>query len=85
VRKPPTFIGAHDPQILDLNRLTDNGAKLVGRIMRFRDHRTIFSGPLKNLRALGDLKMNRMFNTIDEWVEENPRAIAQEIERENTS
>jgi hypothetical protein len=52
--------------------------------MRFRDHRTIFSGSLKNIRALGDLKMDRMFNTIDEWVEEKPRAIAQEIEREKT-
>ena len=79
----PQLIGAHDPQILDLNRLTDNGAKLVGRIMGLRDNRAIFSGSLKNVCALADLKMNRMLNTIDEWAEENPQAIEQDMEREH--
>jgi len=71
----PQLIGAHDPQILDLNRLTDNGAKLVGRIMGLRDNRAIFSGSLKNICALADLKMNRTLNTIDEWAQENLQTI----------
>jgi putative flavoprotein involved in K+ transport len=68
----PQLIGAKDPKILDLNRLTKNGAKLVGRIMGIRDGTAQFSGALKNVCALADLKMNRMLDTIDEWAREHP-------------
>lgn len=67
----PQLIGAKDPRILDLNSLTDNGATLVGRIMGVRDVTAQFSGSLKNVCALADLKMNRMLNAIDEWLEES--------------
>ena len=63
----PQLIGSKDPKILDLNRLTENGAALVGRIMGMRDGVAQFSGSLKNVCALADLKMNRMLDTIDEW------------------
>ena len=65
----PQLIGSKDPKILDLNRLTENGATLVGRIMGIRDGVAQFSGSLKNVCALADLKMNRMLDTIDEWAE----------------
>jgi putative flavoprotein involved in K+ transport len=68
----PQLVGSKEPKILDLNRMTDNGATLVGRIMGIRDGTAQFSGSLKNVCALADLKMNRMLNTIDEWAEQNP-------------
>jgi putative flavoprotein involved in K+ transport len=74
----PQLIGSKEPGILDLNRLTDGGARLVGRIMGIRDATAMFSGSLKNVCALADLKMNRMLNTIDEWAEENPGDVPQD-------
>jgi len=67
----PQLVGSLDPKILDLNRLTDNGATLVGRLMGIRDGTAQFSGSLRNVCALADLKMNRMLNTIDEWAEQS--------------
>jgi putative flavoprotein involved in K+ transport len=78
----PQLIGAHDPRILDLNKLTDQGARLVGRIMGIRDNQAMFSGSLKNVCALADLKMNRMLNTIDEWADENPDEVPEECKAE---
>jgi putative flavoprotein involved in K+ transport len=78
----PQLIGANDPRILDLNKLTDQGARLVGRIMGIRDNTAMFSGSLKNVCALADLKMNRMLNTIDEWAEENPEEVPEECKQE---
>ena len=43
------------------------GIKLVGRLMGFRDGRAQFSGSLKNVCSLADLKMGRLLDTIDEW------------------
>jgi len=63
----PQLVGSHDPAILDLNRMSDNGARLVGRLMGVRDGVAQFSGSLRNVCALADLKMNRMLDTIDEW------------------
>jgi len=56
---------------LDLNALTANGVKLVGRLAGISDGKAQFSGSLRNLCALSDLKMNRLLNTIDEWATEN--------------
>ena len=64
----PQLIGAHDPSILDLNRLSAAGVQVVGKLAGFRDSTALFSGSLKNVCALADLKMNRMLNTIDEWL-----------------
>ncbi len=56
---------------LDLNALTAIGVKLVGRLAGISDGKAQFSGSLRNLCALSDLKMNRLLNTIDEWASEN--------------
>ena len=56
---------------LDLNALTANGVKLVGRLAGMNDGKAQFSGSLRNFCALSDLKMNRLLNTIDEWASEN--------------
>ena len=48
------------------------GIKLVGRLMGVQNGDAQFSGSLRNVCALADLKMNRLLNTIDEWVEQSP-------------
>jgi putative flavoprotein involved in K+ transport len=70
----PQLVGSHEPAMLDLNSLTDNGAKLVGRIMGVRDGVAQFSGSLRNVCALADLKMHRMLDTMDEWAAASPEA-----------
>ena len=43
------------------------GVELVGRFSALRDGRALFSGGLRNMFALADLKMNRLLDTFDEW------------------
>jgi putative flavoprotein involved in K+ transport len=62
----PQLVGSHDKPILDLNSLTDQGACVVGRLMGVRDGVAQFSGSLRNVCALADLKMQRLLKTIDE-------------------
>jgi putative flavoprotein involved in K+ transport len=69
----PQLVGTRDKSTLDLNAMTDKGVKLVGRLMGFNGSIAQFSGSLKNVCALADLKMNRMLDSIDEWVEENAK------------
>jgi putative flavoprotein involved in K+ transport len=56
---------------LDLNALTDDGVRLVGPLAGIRDGKAQFSGSLANKCQLADLKMGRLFDTIDEWASEN--------------
>jgi putative flavoprotein involved in K+ transport len=63
--------GSATRQTLDLNALTDQGVRLVGRLAAIRDGTALFSGSLRNQCSLSDLKMNRLLNTIDEWAMEN--------------
>jgi putative flavoprotein involved in K+ transport len=70
----PQLVGSHDPKVLDLNSMTSKGANLVGRFMSVRDGVAQFSGSLRNVCALADLKMNRMLDTIDDWAASSPDA-----------
>ena len=63
--------GSDTRMTLDLNTLTEMGVKLVGRLAGMNDGKAQFSGSLRNVCALSDLKMNRLLNTIDEWASEN--------------
>jgi len=67
----PQLVGSTERSSLDLNRLTALGIKLRGRLAGFNDGKAQFSGSLRNLCALADLKMLRLLNTIDEWISEN--------------
>ena len=67
----PQLVGSPERSTLDLNALTGIGVKLIGRLAGIRDGTAQFSGSLHNNCALADLKMNRLLNTIDEWVSEN--------------
>lgn len=65
------LVGSEDRRTLDLNRLTDLGVGLVGRLAGIRDGRAQFAGSLANVAAMSDLKMTRLLERIDAWVEEN--------------
>jgi len=67
----PQLVGSRERDSLDLNRLTALGVKLRGRLAGFNDGKAQFSGSLRNVCALADLKMLRLLNTIDEWVTDN--------------
>jgi len=56
---------------LDLNALTATGVKLVGRLAGIANGKAQFSGALRNLCALSDLKMGRLLDTIDAWAAAN--------------
>jgi len=43
------------------------GVELVGRLATVRDGRALFSGGLRNVISLSDLKMERLLGTFDEW------------------
>jgi putative flavoprotein involved in K+ transport len=59
--------GSTDRRTVDLNRLSDLGVRLVGRLAGVADGKAQFSGSLRNQCALSDLKMNRLLERIDEW------------------
>lgn len=63
----PQLVGSRDRATLDLNAMTDKGVRLTGRLMGFRDKVAQFSGSLRNVCALADLKLGRLLDTIDEW------------------
>jgi putative flavoprotein involved in K+ transport len=63
----PQLVGTPERMTLDLNALTAMGVELVGRWAAVRDGRALFSGGLRNVFSLADLKMNRLLDTFDEW------------------
>ena len=61
-----------DRSNLDINALTEIGVKLVGRLGGIGENgRAQFSGSLRNVCALSDLKMGRLLDRIDEWAHKN--------------
>jgi putative flavoprotein involved in K+ transport len=75
----PQLIGTPGRATLDLNCLTDNGVRIVGRLGRIADGAAQFAGSLANVCALADLKMNRLLNLLDEWARES--RVADDIEQ----
>jgi putative flavoprotein involved in K+ transport len=63
----PQLTGAPEAITTDLNSLTAQGIRIVGRLGRITDGVAQFSGALANACALADLKMNRFLNRADEW------------------
>jgi putative flavoprotein involved in K+ transport len=72
----PQLVGGPERVTLDLNALTAAGVEVVGRLSMIRDGRALFSGGLRNVCALADLKMNRLLDTFDAWGEANSVAAA---------
>jgi putative flavoprotein involved in K+ transport len=65
----PQLAGTPERSTLDLNALRAEGVEIVGRLAGIRDGKAQFSGSLRNVCALADLKMNRLLDAIDEWIE----------------
>lgn len=66
----PQLVGSSDLPILDLNYLQDQGARIAGRFMRVWNGQVQFSGSLRNVCALADLKMQRLLTLIDETADQ---------------
>jgi len=67
----PQLAGTPERSTLDLNALTDMGVDLVGRWAAIRDGRALFSGGLRNVFSLADLKLQRLLENFDEWARSN--------------
>jgi putative flavoprotein involved in K+ transport len=65
----PQLVGSSERTTLDLNALTAMGVELVGRWATVRDGQALFSGGLRNVCALADLKMERLLDTFDDWAD----------------
>ena len=63
----PQLVGTPERSTLDLNALASMGVELVGRCAAARDGQALFSGGLRNVLALADLKLERLLDTFDEW------------------
>lgn len=63
----PQLVGTPERATLDLNALAGLGVELAGRLAMVRDGRALFSGGLRNVFSLADLKLNRLLDSYDEW------------------
>ncbi len=66
----PQLVGTPDRSTLDLNALTRRDVRLVGRFAAVDGGKALFSGSLRNVCALADLKQKRLLDEIDLWAEE---------------
>jgi putative flavoprotein involved in K+ transport len=63
----PQLVGTPERATLDLNALADLGVELVGRWAMVRDGVALFSGGLRNVFSLADLKLERRLDAFDVW------------------
>ena len=63
----PQLTGTRDATMTDLNSVSAQGVRIVGRLGRITGGVAQFSGSLANTCALADLKMNRFLNRADQW------------------
>jgi putative flavoprotein involved in K+ transport len=63
----PQLVGTPGRTTLDLNALAAMGVELVGRWAAVRDGRALFSGGLRNVCSLADLKLQRLLGVYDDW------------------
>ena len=67
----PQLVGTPERKTLDLNALTDQGVRLVGRLAAISNGKALMSGSLRNKCTLADLKLGRLLDTFDEWASNN--------------
>jgi putative flavoprotein involved in K+ transport len=65
----PQLVGTPERATLDLNALTARGVKLVGRLVGANGGKLQFSGSLRSHCAMADLKLNRLLDRIDDWID----------------
>jgi len=74
----PQLVGTTDRSTLDLNALSRQGVTLVGRLSAVKDGKALFSGSLRNVCSLADLKLTRLLDEIDEWAARTGHALETE-------
>jgi putative flavoprotein involved in K+ transport len=78
----PQLAGSPGRTTVDLNALQADGVEAVGRLAAIRDGQALFSGSLRNVCALADLKQNRLLDAIDAWARRHaPAGVAELPER----
>lgn len=77
----PQLVGTPERATLDLNALRQQGVAIVGRLVGIRDGKALFSGSLRNVCALADLKLNRLLDGFDAWAQASGSAAVGAIER----
>jgi len=65
----PQLIGTPEKRNLDLNALDDAGVNVVGRLAGYDGRNAQFSGSLGNVIRLADLKLGRLLDSIDQWID----------------
>ena len=63
------LVGSKERPILDLNSLAEQGVTIAGRLMSVAGSVAQFSGSLRNVCALADLKMKRLLRSIDQFAD----------------
>jgi putative flavoprotein involved in K+ transport len=66
----PQLVGTPERATLDLEVLQRQGVEIVGRLAGVRDGKAQFSGSLRNVCSLADLKMGRLLDAIDVWADQ---------------
>jgi putative flavoprotein involved in K+ transport len=63
----PQLVGSPARETLDINALVALGVEPVGRLAAVRDGVALFSGGLRNVFRLADLKLARLLDTFDDF------------------
>jgi putative flavoprotein involved in K+ transport len=63
------LVGTPDHETLDLNRVIGRGVRIAGRMAGISGRKAQFSGSLANVTRLADLKLNRLLEAIDAWID----------------
>jgi putative flavoprotein involved in K+ transport len=67
------LIGTPQRETVDLNSLQQAGVEIVGKLVALESATAKFSGALHNHCTLADLKMNRLLDSIDDWIRQAGR------------
>jgi putative flavoprotein involved in K+ transport len=65
----PQLVGTPERATLDLNALAEMDVELIGRWVSVRDGSALFSGGLRNVLSLADLKLARLLDGFDDWAQ----------------
>jgi len=77
----PQLIGSPDGRTVDLGSLRDRGVRVTGRLGRIQDGVAQFSGGLANTVRLADLKLDRLLDRFDAWVQATDVDVPGGVER----
>lgn len=73
----PQLAGSAERATLDLNTVQQQGVEVCGRLAAIRGDQALFSGALRHVCRLADLKLNRLLDGFDAWAAE--RGIGAEV------